>query len=395
MKFQNWLGRMAGVAICGIAITGCEKEQNKLVLRPPEVTVAEPVEQEVIEALEFTGTTQGVETVEIRARVKGFLDQMLFQPSGRVTKNQLLFVIDPRQYQAAVDQAKADLSAKKAELEFSSFEVKRLEGLSKQDVAAQYELVQAVSRRDTNIAAIAAAEAALKNAELNLEYTQVKSPIDGRISRNLVDVGNLVGEAGNTELATVVKDIPIYAYFNVSERDYLTLKRKFGVKRDVLDANPTTRRIAPAYLGLFDEKGYPHKGYVDYSDPTVDSATGTLQARAVFDNTDGFLIPGLFVRIQVPISKHPGLLVPDIALGADQSGRYLLVVNDKNVVEYRPVKIGTLVGTMRVISEGISKTDHVIVNGIQRARPGATVTPLALTAASTQPTVPTTTQASK
>jgi RND family efflux transporter MFP subunit len=386
---------MAVGTVCGMILAGCEKEQNKLVLKPPEVTVAAPVEQEVVEALAFTGTTQAVETVDIRARVKGFLDKILFVPSSKVTKDQLLFVIDPRQYQAAVDQAKADLNAKKAQLEFTAYEVKRLEALSKQDVAAQYELVQAVSRRDDTLAAIAAAEAALKNAQLNLEYTQVKSPINGRISRNMVDAGNLVGEGGNTLLATVVKDNPIYTYFSISERDYLTLKRRFGMKKDVLNNQTTSKKIAPAYLGLFDEQGFPHAGYIDYADPMVDSSTGTLQVRAIFPNDDGLLIAGLFARIQIPISQHRSLLVPDVALGADQSGRYLLIVNDKNQVEYRPVTIGTLVGRMRAITSGLKKTDHVIVNGIQRARPGSTVTPMFVNLSALTTTRAVATQASK
>jgi RND family efflux transporter MFP subunit len=378
-----------------MALVGCEKEQSKLVLKAPEVTVATPIEQEVVEALTFTGTTQAIETVDIRARVKGFLDKILFEPSGKVTKDQLLFVIDPRQYQAAVDQAKADLDAKKAQLEFTAYEVKRLEELAKKDVAAQYELVQAVSRRDDTLAAIAAAEAALKNAQLNLEYTQVKSPINGRISRNLVDAGNLVGEGGNTLLATVVQDNPIYSYFSISERDYLTLKRKFGMKKNAAMDQVGSKKIAPAFLGLFDEQGFPHAGHVDYADPMVDSNTGTLQVRAVFPNDDGLLIAGLFVRIQIPIERHRAILVPDVALGADQSGRYLLIVNDKNQVEYRPVKIGTLFDRMRVITQGISKTDRVIVNGIQRARPGSLVTPMQINLSSLMTTRAATTQASK
>lgn len=395
MKFSDWLDRVAVGVIGGLMLLGCEQDQSELVLKPPEVTVAEPVEQEVVEALEFTGTTQAMNTVDIRARVKGFLDKILFQPSGRVTKDQLLFVIDPRQYQAAVDQAKAELDAQKAQLEFAAFEVKRLEKLSKEDVAAQYELVQAVSRRDTIVAAIAAAEAALKNAQLNLEYTQVKSPIDGRIGRNLVDEGNLVGEAENTLLATVVQDNPIYSYFSISERDYLMLKRKFGMKKNAQNDESVPGKIAPAYLSLFDEQGFPHEGHIDYSDPRVDSNTGTLQVRAIFPNDDGLLISGLFARIQIPIDKHRALLVPDVALGADQSGRYLLVVNDKNIVEYRPVKIGTLVGTMRVITEGICPEDQVIINGIQRARPGSPVTPMPLSSSSPTATCPAQTQASK
>jgi len=282
MNFFKRSGSPALAAACVLLFIGCNREEKKLVLQPPAVTIAQPVEQDVVEALEFTGSTQAISTVDIRARVKGFLDKMLFKPSSIVEKDQLLFVIDPRQYQAAVDQAKADLNTRKSQLEFNDFEVKRLEKLAKEDNAAQYELVQAISKRDSNLAAIAAAEASLANAELNLEYTQVKSPITGRISRNYVDVGNLVGQNGDTQLATVVQDHPIYAYFNVSERDFLSLKRKYG-KNETTQPNAEGRReLAPAYLGLFDEEGFPHKGYIDYSDPSVDPTTGTLQARAVF-----------------------------------------------------------------------------------------------------------------
>ena len=220
------------------------------------------------------------------------------------------------------------------------------------------------------------AQANLEEASLNLSYTQVTSPIDGRISRNQVDIGNLVGATGETLLATVVHDDPIYAYFSMSEDDLLMLIRKYGMRKanDPVRMKDSNKRI-PAELGLSDETGYPHSGYVDYFDTQVDPNTGTLSVRAVFDNPIGLILSGMFVRVRVPTGRGNAILVPDVALSADQGGRFLLVVNEKNVVEHRPVKMGALVGTMRVIHSGLAAGERVIVNGLQRARPGSTVAP--------------------
>jgi membrane fusion protein, multidrug efflux system len=380
-KSVKGMGIVIGVffvitCLASVLFPGCKKQETKRVMAPPDVTVCLPVQKEVVEYLELNGNTQALETVNIVARVKGFLTKILFMPRERVKKDQLLFVIDPRQYQAAVEKAKGTLASRKANLQFAEFDYKRLQGLSKQDVAAEYELIQSQTKRDSALASVAVAEADLEEAQLNLSYTQVVSPIDGRIGRNLVDIGNLVGASGETQLATIVHDDPIYAYFSMSEDDMLMLIRRYGVRKssDPVRMKNSNKQI-PAELGVSDETGYPHPGYVDYFDTQVDPNTGTLNVRAVFENSAGLILSGMFVRVRVPTGREMALLVPDVALSADQGGRFLLVLNDKNVVQYRPVKIGTLVGTLRVIHSGLSAGERVVVNGLQRARPGSTVTP--------------------
>jgi RND family efflux transporter MFP subunit len=215
-----------------------------------------------------------------------------------------------------------------------------------------------------------------------VEWTQVTSPINGRVSRNQVDVGNLVGATEKTLLTTVVSDDSVYAYFNVSELDLLSVRRKAGN-----DADPATGmpKKWPVYLGLVDEVGFPHQGHLDFADTKVDSSTGTIQVRGIFPNPDGLLIGGMFVNIRVPVEKRTALLIPEVAVQFDQGGRYVLAVDDKNIVQHRRIKMGQQVDQMRVIEEGLSPKDRVIVSGVLRARPGLPVNPTARSTAD-QPT---------
>jgi RND family efflux transporter MFP subunit len=212
------------------------------------------------------------------------------------------------------------------------------------------------------------------------------SPIDGTVSRNLVDVGNLVGVPQKTELATVVNDESIYAYFNLSEREFLPISRDYIEKSGNSQAGSTdSGKLVPAYLALSDETDYPHKGHIDYAGTQVDPSTGTIQVRGIFPNPSGLILQGMFLRVRIPIAEGEALLVPDIALQADQAGRYLLTVNDRDVVEQRQVTAGQLVKGMRVISKGLTEKDRVIINGLQRARPGAKIKPLTAAAPSSSP----------
>jgi RND family efflux transporter MFP subunit len=314
-----------------------------------------------------------IETVELRARVEGYLQSMHFSAGASVNQGDLLFVIDPKPFQARLDEATSDLAIRQAELELAETTLKRKEGALKDRAISEVEAIEARAQRNKAAAAVAAANATVETARLYLSYTNIYAPISGRIGRNLVDVGNLVGADESTLLATIVKDDPIYSYFNVSERDLMNYQ---NIKYNG-DRGNGEKDVIPVYLGLSNERGYPFKGHVDYVDNRVDANTGTIQVRAVFPNPDHVLLPGLFARIRVPVDiRENALLVPDSALGADQQGRFVLVVNDQNTVDYLAVETGALIQGMRVIKDGVKPGDRVIVKGVQRARPGIAVTPV-------------------
>ena len=379
------LRRFAAFALTCWAIwpaAGCEQQNQYVAPPPPKVTVAQPLQQEVIDYLEFTGTTHAFEEVEIRARVPGFLQRMEFTPGAVVAKGDLLFVIDSREYEAELNAAGAELSSAEAQLERARIEFERAERLFKQKAGAETDVVKWRGQRDIAKADVLRAKAKVEKAALNLSYTQVTSPITGRVSRNFVDVGNLVGEGEPTLLTTVTRYDPIYVYFNLNENDLLRVMAKY--RRQLAEhgrdsqQQPDGRTAAPLFLGLANEDGYPHQGTVDFTESGVDPQTGTLQLRGVFPNPGAapVLIPGLFARLRMPIDKHAdALLVSERAVGSDQDGRYLLTITSENVVEKRPVIRGPLVDGLRVIKAGVRPDDRVIVNGIQRARPGAKVDP--------------------
>ena len=369
-----------GVLVMAL-VWGCARQPPPL--QPPvaEVTVSHPMAQRVTDTLEFTGTTAALESVDVRPRVTGFLEEVQFQPRAKVNKDQVLFTIDERPFKNVLDSAIAAEAALQAQLVKAQSDYDKVQRLLPQGAASQDEFTAALSTRDSLVAQIAQAQAQIHSAQLNFDFCTVTSPIHGRISRNLVDPGNIV-VADNTLLATIVDDDAVYAYFNPSERDVLTLRAEIRRQAAAAGASAASQvdlaqTRPPAYLGLMTEDGFPHKGAIDYAAPQLDASTGTIQLRARFPNDDAVLLPGLFVRISVPISEpYQALTVTERALSSDQGQRYLLVVNDKNVVEYRRVTIGTLHDGMRVISAGLKPEDWVIVNGIQRVRPGATVKPI-------------------
>jgi RND family efflux transporter MFP subunit len=363
------------------AISGCERPPAALPPPIAEVTVSHPLAQEVADALEFTGTLAALEAVEVRARVTGFLESVHFQPRAKVKKDDVLFSIDQRPFKNTLDSAIGAEEALQAQLVKAQTDLEKVQRLVPQGVASPEELTTKLAIRDSLVGQIDQAKAQIASAKLNFDFCTVTAPISGRVSRNLVDPGNIV-TADVTLLATMVNDDAVYAYFNPSERDVLVIREE---TRKRLEAEGKTFREQPepavvrphAYVVLMTEEGFPHAGYIDYAAPEVDRSTGTIQLRGRFDNADGTLLPGLFVRVRVPISApHETLNVTERALGSDQGQRYLLVVNDKNIVEYRPVTGGTLHGSLRVISAGLKPDDWVIVNGIQRVRPGLTVKPI-------------------
>lgn len=367
------------ILMCG----ACKSERNQYAEPPPqEVSVAKPLQQEVTNYLEFTGTTRAVEEVEIRARVSGFLQSMHFTPGTNVKKGDLLFVIDPREYQAELDAAKAELGSANAQVKRAKTEFDRAKRLFDQKAGAEKDVVKWRGERDIALAAVARAKAKVNRAELDLSYTNVTAPLSGRISRNLVDIGNLVGENEPTLLATITDHDPMYVYFNINERDLLRLMVMYRQRVKDKEYNPAEesdiKAEIPLFMALTNEEGYPHEGVADYSESRVDPGTGTLQLRGIFANPGAApsLMPGLFTRLRMPIDKQAdALLVSERAIGADQSGTFVLTVSSENVVEKRLIRMGQLVDGLRVIEEGLQPDELVVVKGIQRARLGAIVNP--------------------
>lgn len=357
--------------VASAMIAGCERKRETRELPAPEVVVSLPTKKKVTEYLQFTGTTRALESVELRARVKGWLESVNFQPGQRVKKGELLFLIDPRMYQAQVDQYQAQLKGRKADLELQATNLRRATQLLASASISQLQYDVHDAKKAVAQAQVGITEADLAKAKLDLDYTRVTSPINGKVSRNYVDAGNLVGASTETLLATVVDTDSIYAYFNVSERDVLRLMKMNPPKGS---SGERSWKI-PAHLALSDETDFPHVGAIDYVAPELDPNTGTLQARAVFPNKNGELLPGFFVRVRVAIDVRKALLVPALAVGTAQAGEYVLVVNKDNVVEQQLVKTGQLDGELRVIEKGLKPDDWVVVNGIQRARPGGKVKP--------------------
>ena len=355
-------------------LSGCS-EKNEYVEPPaPEVTVSKPLVQNVTDYLAFTGTAKAIEQIDIRARVEGFLESVHFEDGDFVTKGQLLFNIDSKPFEAAVENARGRLGRHQAQLARAEREYQRNLTLFKQNAAPEANVVKWKSEMEESRAAVVSAQAALDKAGLELGYCTINAPISGRISRKKVDVGNLVGAGEKTLLTTIRQLTPIYVYFSINERDLLRIMEKARAEGVTADK---PEKI-PLEVGLANETGFPHKGHLDFVDSTVDPGTGTMQLRGFLPNPGPpfYLVPGMFVRVRMPVAERENaLLVTERALGQDQGGRYLLVVGNENTVEQRYVKIGALRDGMRVITDGLKAEDSVVVIGIQRAIPGAKVTP--------------------
>jgi membrane fusion protein, multidrug efflux system len=370
------LGRAARFAAgCAaiLTLTACEEGKNVYVPPPPpKVLVAQPVQEPVTRYIELTGNTKAFNQVDLEARVQGFLEQINYQDGTLQKKDTVLFVIQQNTYQAQLEQAKASVTGAQAELKKAQAEFERQADLVSKQVSTQANYDKALAQRDSDQANVQTAQANNTIAEINLGYTTVKAPFDGIVARHLVSVGALVGYGGPTKLASIVQVAPIYVYFNVSET--LTLRIQEGLAKQ----GKTLRDIpeVPVEIGLQIEDGYPHVGRLDYVAPSVDPSTGTLEARAVFENKDMRLMPGLFVRVRIPVQKlDKALLVADTAIGTSQIGKYLLVVGKDNTVEQRPVQVGQLVGGLRVIESGLTADDWVVTGGTQRAIPGNKIDP--------------------
>lgn len=344
-------------ATCGI-ITGCQHESAQPSAPPPNVTVA-PVEQkEIVEWSEFTGRVQPVESVEVRPRVSGYIQEVRFQSGQLVKKGDVLFVIDPRWNQAVFDQRQAEYEQARRE----------------EERTAQLLASQAISTEeaDARKAGYDEAKAALDSARLDLEYTQVRAPIDGRVSRALLTAGNYAsGNAGSASLLTTIVSVnPVYVYADIDEDSYLKFSELIRAKK-LGDDNGGK---IPVEMELADEQGFPHAGHIESFDNHLNADTGSILLRAEFDNKDGSFTPGLFARIRIPLSdKHSALLVDERAIGTDQSQKFVLTLTQTNTVAYQPVQLGPLMGGRRVVRSGLEAGEEIVVNGLEQVRPGMLV----------------------
>jgi membrane fusion protein, multidrug efflux system len=359
-----------GAAI--LTLTACGDKNAYVPPPPPKVVVAQPLQQPVTRYIELTGNTQAINTVDLEARVQGFLEKINYVDGSLVKKDQVLFEIQRNTYEAQLEQAKATLAGNQAGQLNAQIEYDRQSQLQQQQVSTQAKLDDAKQKLDQAIAGVENAKASLQLAQINLGYTEVAAPFDGIATRHLQSVGSLVGYAGPTKLNTVVQIDPIYVYFNISETIVLRIKealaRQGKTLRDVGEV--------PVEIGTQTETGYPHKGKIDYVAPEVDPSTGTLQVRAILDNKSSALLPGFFVRVRVPVRRpEKGILVEDVAIGTSQIGQYVLIVGKDNIVEQRPVKLGQLEGQLRVVESGLAGDEWVITDGLQRAIPGNKVEP--------------------
>jgi membrane fusion protein, multidrug efflux system len=361
--------------MCSVLLAGCNASRNAYVPPPPpKVVVAQPLQKPVTLYIELTGNTAPVNSVDLVARVQGYLESIDYKDGAAVTKGTQLFGIERDTYQAQLDQANAALASNQATLAYNESEYKRQSTLARQDFASQATAQNWQAQRDQAAANVLNAKAAIEIASINLGYTQVLAPFDGVVTHHLVDLGALVGVSGPTKLATIIQTDPIWVYFNLSEPQVLAIKEsnaKVG-----LPFRTTDLSSIPVEIGLQGEEGYPHKGHMDYASPQVDTSTGTLLVRATFDNRDHVLLPGLFVRVRTPITQqNKALLTRDDAIGTSQEGKYVLVVGPDNVVRRKIVTIGQREGQLRLIESGLDPGDWVVTEGVQRAFPDAKVEP--------------------
>ncbi len=337
----------------------------------PPVPIAQPILQDVVRYSEFTGNIEAIESVDIRARVQGFLKEVAFKDGGFVKKGDLLFDIEPDTYQADRDRAFANLQSSLSDYQRAQEDYDRVT----KAVTSGAVSIQNVSKYKVEVdlaeSRVVSARSDLKQAELNLSYTKIYSPIDGKISRRYVDPGNLVGASEMTLLARVVKLDPLHVYFNASESEYL------NYEKDLQENRAPSRDQLPVFLTLANNISYPHQGYLDYLDNEVDSATGTIQIRGVVPNPDNILYPGMFVRIRVPgRTLKDAILVQDKAIGTDLSGKFVLVVGQDNIIQQRQIEISDLVDDLRVVENGLAAGEKYIVTGTQFIRPGMLVVPV-------------------
>ncbi|WP_082482562.1 efflux RND transporter periplasmic adaptor subunit [Methylobacterium sp. Leaf123] len=368
-------GLFAGLVASGLTIlgAGCQEGNQYVPPPPPVVQVAQPVERAVTRYFELTGNTRAFAAVDLEARIQGYLTGIAYTDGATVSRGTPLFSIQRDTYDAQLQQAQGALAAQEAAKTNSQSDYQRQATLGRSEYASQARVEDSKSRLDQAIAGVTQAQANLKLAQINLGYTQILAPFDGIVTHHLVDVGALVGVGGPTKLASIVQIDPLYVSFNVSEQQVLQVKQALAAAGHTLG---DLARI-PVAIGLQTEEGYPHTGHLDYLAPQVDPATGTLLARGRLANPDHRLVPGLFVRVQIPVgTAEKALLVRDDAIGTGQQGPYLLVVGADDTVAQRPVTLGPREGRERVVEAGLQAGDWVVTEGLQRAIPGIKVAPV-------------------
>jgi multidrug efflux system membrane fusion protein len=378
---SNWRAASAlAVAVMAALAAGCDQSPTQASAKKgpaplPSVSVARPIEREIAEWDEYTGRFDATETVEVRARVSGYLDQVKFKDGQQVARGAILFAIDPRPFERALDQARAELFAATTKVENANLDIVRSRPLVERKIISDKTFDDRMALVKDAQAAVKIAEAKVRSAELDLSFATIVAPISGRIGRSLVTEGNWVSAgsaSGATLLTTIVSQDPIFVYFDVSENNYIKYKRlaERGVAAGAADVG------APVEVALPDERGFPHKGRLDFLDNRLDQGTGTLRARAVLSNKAGLFSPGMFARVRVTGTPvYAALLVPDEAIGTDQTNKYVLVVLDDGMVQRRNIELGPLVDGLRVVRHGLAAGDWVVTRGLQRARPGSKVEP--------------------
>jgi RND family efflux transporter MFP subunit len=377
MQFRT-RSRIISAVVLGLslALVGCSRGPSVAPAPGPiPVTVSYPVEREVTDYSDFTARTAAVDSVEVRAHVWGYLDKVNFKEGALVKKGEVLFEIDPRPYEALLNQAKAKVAQDEAQLKSDEAEYQRQAQTFRAGAGSQSDLDKALAAKDVDRANIAADKAQVASRELDLSYTKVLAPVSGRVSRYVVTVGNLIqsgDQAGGTLLTTIVSVDPMYAYFDVDEHAVLRVRKLIREGK----AKSARESEWPVAMGLANETGFSHTGTINFVDNQINAKTGTLRVRGVFPNKDEVLTPGLFARVRVPVGfPHAALLISDRAIDTDQGQRIVYVVNGENKVVSRPVRLGALHDGLRVIEEGLKPGERVIVTGLQQVRPGATVEP--------------------
>jgi multidrug efflux system membrane fusion protein len=361
--------------LLALALLAACAQQNAFVAPPPpKVIVAKPLQKPSVQYIEATGNTAALNSVELVARVQGYLEKRNYQDGARVKQGTLLFEIQRNTYEAQLEQAKASLASAQATALNDNINYRRVVTLGQQGNLAvtQQQIDNAKATLDAANAAVENSEASVELAQINLGYTRVTAPFDGLVTRHLADIGALVGFSGPTTLATILQIQPIYVYYTVSESVVLHIKQKLAAE----GRSQQDYHNVPVEIGLMTDTGYPYRGRLDYVAPQVNSATGTLEARGIFENKDGTLLPGLFVRVRVPFQRtESALWVDETAIGQNQLGEYLLVLGKDNVVEQHQIKTGQSEGSLKVVQSGIAPNDWVVTSGIQRAVPGQKVNP--------------------
>jgi RND family efflux transporter MFP subunit len=369
-RSRSWA--LPAFAILAITLAACGEDNRYVAPPPPKVTVATPAQQQVTPYIEATGNTTAINTVNLVARVAGFVQEIKYSDGDFVKKGTPLFVIEPEPYKLKLDQAKGSQDSAEAALKQSEAEFKRQADLVSRQVSTPANYDKALAQRDSDRGNLEQAQSNTAQATLNFGYTTVLAPFDGVVTARQVSIGELVGVSSPTTLATIVQLDPIYVNFTISEREVLKVREQARVRGLTVEE----MKKIPVEVGLQTESGFPHKGTLDYAAPNVDQSTGTLQVRGILQNPDRALLPGYFVRVRIPGPPRPALLVPETAVGSDQAGRYVLVVGKDDIVEQRKVEVGLLSDGMRAIDKGLEPADRVVVAGLLRAIPGQKVEPV-------------------